>query len=124
METTGHRLPATQRTREACGRRLSIIGSLPEELRHRGQHLVRWPDRQTGGRKGVEEHFSVLLADETTIRDHDDTAVVVGSDQPAEALAKLDHRLRKRIVRESASATRLDGFGSGEYDRVAWHAKG
>ena len=73
--------------------------------------------------QGVEEGAAVGLGQDARIEDHDDPAVGLGADQPAEALLELDHRLGDLVLDERVAAAAADVLEPGLQQRVAGNAR-
>ena len=90
----------------------SEAGDAAEELRLLGHGVDR-------GRDGLAENGPVVLGDDPRVGDDHYAAVGFGADQPPEALAEADHRLRQRVVAERTAALALHPLGARLGNRVS-----
>ena len=104
-EFTTRRPPSDRRTMRAC------IARKSRQRRSLTLRPIQATDRETGGfhhprasRQRVQKHAAVGFDEHARVEDHDDAAVGLGADQPAEALLQLDDGFGKLILVERAAA--------------------
>src|SRR5467141_5009007 len=69
--------------------------------------------------KGAEQDLSVIFRDDAAVQEHDGTVIGLCSDEPPEALAEPQRRLRQLELHEGVLVT----LGPSLYERIVGHAE-